>query len=210
LDAEKFLEAAREIVRAEQESLAATPEALGLVQGVLRAWNEACDLRPAFVTFHAEHEDLLGKTPAEDVPGWANILRDRLGLYHVRSSGEPEPILVFRYRVGDVPELRGIGERRPLAVPTVLDGSLSEAFCPAPAAESSGRVLDLSAADREPASEVLHPYRHLEAREIFRVGEVTEGVPEDLAKARRAHLLRLRESYPEYASPVDADLLEKS
>lgn len=116
------------------------------------------------------------------------------------------PILVFVYPVSVVPDRRGF-KGKPLAVPTVVDGELSPAFCPAPGSDPVGRVVNLAGEDREPAREVVHPFFVPEAEHIFRVGEVTRPVPADLAATRTRHLRHLRDLRPGYAAATDADLL---
>lgn len=183
----------------------ATAEDRARLEALLRAWRLACDLRPVFASFYADHEDLLSDTPPAD---WADRLRDRLGLAHLAPDARRPaiPILVFRYPVSAVPRRLGLRGRKPLATPTVLDGELSPAFCPAPPEEPCGRVVELRGNLERPAREVLHPFFYLGLEHLYRVGQVTAPVPGDLWDARQAHLLWLRERYPGYAATTDPEL----
>ncbi len=176
------------------------------LEAVVRAWRLACDLRPVFASFYADHEDLFDQPPAD----WADRLRDRLGLAHLAPAARRPsiPILVFRYPVAAVPKRLRLRGRNPLATPAVLDGDLSPAFCPAPPDEPCGRVVELRGRLDRPAREVLHPFFYLGPEHLYRVGQVTAPVPEDLWDARQAHLLWLRQRYPGYAAVTDPELDE--
>ena len=205
----RIIAAATEVARHWPAVDQADAEARSLVEGILRAWNGIADLRPAYVGFVAEHEGLLGASPDDAEDGWADRLRDRLGLAHLDPAQRgPVHILVFRYPVTRVPTRLRLKGRRPLATPTVLDSRWSRAFCPAPRGVPCGRAVDLAAELNEPASEVVHPHFDLEVRELFRVGKIAREVPEDLWEARRAHLLWLREQtgHPDYAVDTDPEL----
>lgn len=205
---ELLLSIARSVMAARDKD-AVDGEAGEQLQAFLDLWNRTCDLRPTYVSFHADHEELLRERGRKH-PDWPNRLRDRLGLYHLDpgSRGGPLHVLVFRYQVSKVPKQREWKSGYPLAVPTVLDMKPSRAFCPAPANDSYGRVVDLGGAGLEPAREVLHPFRALVARELYLVGEVTEPVPADVWPARRKHLLKLREmsGREDYAALTDPEL----
>lgn len=202
---EDLLAWAREAV----ESRDSGSEAWQRLDSVLQTWSSLLDLRPVYVGFWDDQKALFGIRPSEDLPGWADVLRDRLGLLHLapdRRSGAI-PILVFRYSVGSVPKRAGL-RGRPLAVPTVLDSDFSEAFCPAPQDEHYGRAVDLSASLDESSREVLHPFLPYSAGQLFRVGRI-EAPSGPVGTARTAHLMALRErcSRPEYAAGTDGDLL---
>jgi hypothetical protein len=98
---------------------------------------------------------------------------------------------------------------RPLAIPTVLDGRFSAAFCPAPKGEQFGHVVDLSARLESPARELVHPFFQLKVDQLFRVGYIRRPIPHDLGEARAAHILYLREQCerPDYATDTDNDIL---
>ncbi len=204
----RIVEAAAEVSGHWPEVDQADAEARRLLEGVLGTWNGVSDLRPAYASFYAEHESLLGDASEG---AWADRLRDRLGLAHLDPAQRgPIHILVFRYPVTRVPTRLRLRGRRPLATPTVLDSRWSTAFCPAPSNHHCGRVVDLAAELNEPASEVVHPHFDLEVKDLFRVGRVTKGVPEDLWEARQAHLLWLREQtgHPDFAADTDPELEE--
>ncbi len=207
----RIVEAAVEVARHWPEVEKAGAEARSLLEGILGAWNGVSDLRPAYASFFAEHESLLGGTPDSASGAWADRLRDRLGLAHLDPGARgPIHILVFRYPVTRVPTRLRLRGRRPLATPTVLDSRWSRAFCPSPPDHHCGRVVDLAAELNEPASEVVPPHFDLDAKDLFRVGRVTKSVPEDLWEARQAHLLWLRErtGHPDYAADTDPELGE--
>ena len=108
------------------------------LEAALAEWHPRLDLRPVFAGFWQEQKDLLDGGP----PDWADVLRDRLGLLHLspRRPGQELPIFVFRYPIRRIPRRLGLRDERALAVPTVLDGQLSEAFCPAPMEDAYGRA----------------------------------------------------------------------
>jgi len=174
--------------------------------------------RPVYAGFWSEVADLFGKTPDADVPDWADRLRDRLGLAHLspKSADQPKRILLFRYPVEVVPRLVGEHDRRPLRVPTVLDGSFSDAFCPAPLEQPTGHVVHLRGeADRDEDGqprlrrEILHPRFPFRAEQLFRRGSVREAVdPNLIPVARGVHLSFCRElaGRPDYALGTDGDL----
>ena len=174
---------------------------------VLGAWSSRCDLRPVYATFWEDQRDLFEGSRAD----WADALRDRLGLLHYAPGVRGEiPILVFRYPVSEVPRHVQVRDGRPLAAPTVLDGELCEAFCPAPKGETCGRVLDLSAPFDEPSREVVHPFFPYRPEHLFRVGTVRRSLPASLTEARKAHLLAVQAhcSRVDYAMGTDGDLLK--
>lgn len=169
-----------------------------------------CDHRPVFATFY---EDFSGCFRDDAEPDWPDLLRDRLGLYHISqwvNPGLPRPMFLFRYPVRHVPRRQGADptSHRPLVAPTVLDHALSEAFCPAPQSMPRGRVVTLDwngPQYPDPVREVLHPFVPLGAEHLFRIGSVRRPVPDDLTRARRAHIERLRElsGRPDFAQSTD-------
>lgn len=167
------------------------------------------DVRPVFSTFYEDFQAIL----EEPSPNWTDQIRDRLGLFHInqwQAGGLPRRVFLFRYRVRDLPHQPGHAQTRLLAVPTVVDHRLSEAFCPAPRGLDRGRVvnLDVNLKD-EPVRELLHGHMLLNASHLYRVGLVTTHVPRDLAAPRRDHLLWLRmlAGMDDYAAATDGDLL---
>ena len=172
----------------------------------LGSWSSLLDLRPVYATFWEDQRDLF----ESGRPDWADTLRDRLGLLHLSPALRGEiPILVFRYPVREVPRHIEVRDGRPLAAPTVLDGELCDAFCPAPQGETCGRVVDLSAPFEEPSREVVHPFFPYRVEHLFRVGAVRRFVPSSLQEARRTHLLAVQtlSSRPDYGMGTDQDLL---
>ena len=169
-----------------------------------------CDHRPVFAAFY---EDFLDDVRDPVDTTWPNKLRDRLGLFHINQWLRPLPrhVFLFRYTVRELPRLQGDLERRPIAVPGVLDHRLSEAFCPAPQELDRGQCVNLEAnSQSQPAREVLHLFMPLEPKHLFRVGTVTSPVPDYLGPARRDHLiwLRLLSGRENFAAQTDADLFQ--
>jgi hypothetical protein len=181
-------------------------------EAILEEWDRVLDLSPVWATFWEDVKRIFGNSPTDDIPDWPDKLRDWAGLYHLDPAGRvgEVPLFVFRYAVGELPRLKGERERRPLAVPTVLDGRLSEAFCPSPKGQPTGHVVGLGADDDALRREVLHPALPFRAKNLFRAGIVRRPVPVDLTAARRKHLDNLRytisEDYFTYAEETDRDL----
>lgn len=183
------------------------------LDSALRAWTRQIQLRPTFAAFWEDLSALFGNTPDQDAEGWADRLRDRLGLAHYdpKARRGPIDILVFRYEVGSLARISELGEDvRALVPPTVLDGNLSEVFCPSPPGAGTGHTLDLGGAFDSLRREVLHPASAFGARHLWRIGTIQ--VPVDLASLadlRSLHLLWLREQtgVADYAADTDGDLL---
>ncbi len=169
-----------------------------------------CQHRPVFAAFYEDFIDDLND-PANT--GWPNKLRDRMGLYHInqwQTGGLPRRVFLFRYAVKELPRFRGEGDRRPMAVPAVIDHRLCEVFCPTPREMDRGRVVDFTnGSGEEPVREILHLFMVPSVGQLFRVGEVTTPVPEDLGSARCNHLEWLRQltDRADYGSITDRDLL---
>jgi hypothetical protein len=187
-------------------------DAVRRLNDILQDWERVIDARPVFAGFWDEAVDLFGETPADDPPGWADALRDSLGLLHYDpgTRGGAIEILVFRYPVAAVPRLKGLErDRRPLVPPTVLDNTSSPAFLPAPRGSLTGHVIDLSAQAGSLRREVLHPGVPFEAKHLWRVGTITRPVdPANLSVARGLHLWMVREASGrmDYAMGTDGDL----
>jgi hypothetical protein len=118
-------------------------------------------------------------------------------------------VFLFRYTVRELPRRIGEADRRPIALPTVLDHRLAEAFCPAPQGLRQGQVLNLREnATQQPAREVLHLFMQPKPEHLFRVGTLKTPVPDYLGSARRDHLiwLRLLSDREDYAAGTDSDL----
>jgi hypothetical protein len=168
----------------------------GRLQGILNSWNRKRDLRPLWAGFWDEMKDLFGETPDQDAAGWADELRNRLGLYHInppeRYTSEIE-IFVFRYPVRIVPILEDRREFRALAIPTALDYRLNEAFFPAPQAHSVGYSVYLGT--KQPYrsyKEIVHFHVAFTPEHLFRVGTIKQPAEPDLSPVRKQHLEWLR------------------
>lgn len=178
------------------------------LDAVLATWTKAIDLRPVFAGFWEDLQDVFGPNPASDPAGWADALRNRLGLVHHDAARGEIDVLVFRYPVRLVPKLRGSG-LRPIVPPTVLDGSHSDAFCPAPKGTPGHTVdLDITTELRE-RREVLHPAVALGVEHVFRVGTIRKATDRTLLPlARYEHLTQVRAASGrvDYAAVTDGDL----
>lgn len=177
----------------------------------LKRWASTRDLRPVFVGFWEDLHEVFGADPEHDPLGWEDNLRDRLGLSHYDPgvTARPIPILVFKYDVRSIPHYRTRERTRAVAVPSVLDGRISSAFCPAPRGLSFGRVVDLSASLYVLGREAVHAFLPPDVRQLFRVGEVRGPVSLDLSRARLWHLEYLRDEMgrADYALGTDGDLV---
>jgi len=204
-----------DVVKLAEDALANDRNASQRLDKLLQWFVQKRDRRPVFAGVWEDLSDLFGETPMQDLSGWADNLRDRLGLYtYDPKQSDAINILVFRYPVEIVPRLSGVdGKMRPLTVPCVLDGDLSQAFCPAPRESDTGYTMDLAGArscDRL-TREVLHPAMRLRTKHLFRVGTITRPVdPEAIREQRGLHLTCLREHLgrPEYGKHTDEDLLQ--
>jgi hypothetical protein len=190
-----------------------TSDSIRLLNQALDTWARNIDARPMYAAFLDDLEAVIG-VEREGPPGWAEALRDALGLLHLdpgdRRIGGSIDILVFRYPVKDVPRLSG-GSRdeRPLLSPTVLDNWTSPAFLPAPRGSLTGHVVDLSGAAPNPRREVLHPGVPFQAKHLWRVGTISQPVDRDnLSIARGLHLALVRQlsGRDDYGRGTDGDL----
>lgn len=186
---------------------ALTADQRNALDAALSTWRLRTDHRPVFAAFWEDMKDLFeGDAPAE----WADRLRDRMGLAHYApAGGKPFEIIVFRYRVDRLPRTIGTSAR-PLVSPTVLDGSLTDVFCPAPKGSPTGHTLDLNAeSELEVRREVLHPAITPQSDDIFRRGSIRRSFDRELLPlARQRHLEQAREiaSRPTYGLGTDGDL----
>lgn len=195
----------------------ASPDTRDAFEDLLDKWFNAKDGRPVYCGFFADFEDDFFDASNT---GWADALRDRLGLAHFDPGDlrKPIDILAFKYPVNQVARLVGAATHtRPLIPPTVLDGDFSEAFCPPPAGGLTGHVVNLDWVDLEERRlrsaalrrEVLHPKTRLQAKHLFRVGRIEKPVDfENLPLARAAHLEQVRAASgrADYALGTDEDL----
>lgn len=180
-----------------------------LLQSALDEWQSRSDLRPVFAAFWEGLDDILPDSSKDAPPDWPNSLRDRLGLYHydARGLGRSIPIIVMQYPIKTVPQHAGSSSARAVVRPSVLDGRLSEAFCPAPASSRDGCTVDLAARLEQPSLEVVHAANWFTTQHVFRVGTITNGVPADLSDSRQAHLMWLRQWIADFADGTDSDLV---
>lgn len=168
----------------------------------LDVWNRKCELRPVYSTLWANHAHLFPDPddPSQDQPGRLDLLCARLGLrdcMRASATAPATPVVVFRYPVAHLPRHRSLRDgRRPLRVPSVLDGGLNAAFFPVPERADVGCPVDLEARAAELVSEFVHPPIRLRPAHFFRYGEVTAMRPTTLIDARAWHRLLLGERWP--------------
>lgn len=186
-------------------------EEVSNLDALLRSWFEELDQRPVYAGFWSEVSDFFGEEPGADVEGWADQLRDRLGLAHLNPpdwGSDSIEILVFRYPVHEIPRLKGI-RRRPLVTPTVLDGPFSEAFCPSPRNSTTGHAVHLDPQRGILRREVLHPRFPFQTSHLWRFGRIEKGITRrQLIDGRALHLLHIRDeaNREDYAEGTDGDL----
>ncbi len=178
----------------------------GFLDPVLDAWWRRSASRSTFAALAADVRPALRAAENGD-PDWADALRNLLGLVHHNPLVNPISVMLFRYRVAEVPRVEGLRDKRPLVAPTALDSGLGEAFYPGPRADLPGRAVDLGARIDDPVREVLHPCPQFGARHVVAVGEIATAVP-DLVQARWAHreLVRALVGPADFGAGVDDDL----
>lgn len=171
------------------------------LQEVLDIYAEYADARPIFAAFEEDLQDAL-----DDKDMWQDNLRNALGLSHIKQGSQ---VILLRYPVSRIPSVPGSMNTRALVIPSVLDNSLSDAFCPSPANAPTGHTVHLAPKDFNPCREVLHPWIKWQAKDIVRLGEIKTAPPPELDQARAFHLLALREfpGQSAYADDTDTDLL---
>ena len=159
------------------------------VERVLENWNQKRDVRPMFAGFWEEAADLFpeGKHVR---PDWANALRDRLGMGHLKpdDGGGPVPVLLLKYTVADVLSVSDAG--RKFAIPTVLDSGLHEHFCPTPTDCETGYVLALEALEESGYQlyrEIVHSRFSYQLSHCFRVGWIDRAPAVEWRQARKTH-----------------------
>jgi hypothetical protein len=176
---------------------------------ILRQWQERLDNRPIFAGYWDDAQSVL----ADPQPGWAEELRDRLGLLHYDPTRKPDmeiDVVVFRYPVRLIPRYSRSGPRL-LLRPTVLDGSLSEAFCTAPAGTGVGSTIDLAGRDDIPWQEVIHPPIEYKPEHAWAVDSIKACPSRDLGHSRAIHLIKLcldaTLNFQELCNVIDGDLI---
>jgi hypothetical protein len=180
-----------------------------LLSDILQLWHDSLDNRPTFAAYWDDAQSIL----ADPKPGWAEELRDRLGLLHyepARKPGREMDVVVFRYPVRLIPRLSRSGPR-PLLRPTVLDGALSEAFCTAPPGTGVGSTVDLAGRDDDPWQEIIHPPVELKPEHVWAIDALTTSPPGSLARSRGLHIVKLCDrattEFQELCNSTDGDLI---
>lgn len=149
--------------------------------------NQNRDVRPLFVGFWGEVKEFFENND----PEWPDKLRDCFGLGHLDPMGEPIPIVIFRYRLGEVAPIDGNSDLL-AAIPTILDSEFSPFFCPTPKNEIKGQILDLSTDDPENyriSTEVLHRSIDYKPDHIYRFGYISRPPGTTGETARKIHFL---------------------
>ncbi len=167
-----------------------------MIERFTSTWNERRDKRPMFATTELEVEDIF----QDEDDGWAERLRDRLGLGHHSPlpDGPPVEVLVMRYTVAEVLAAAGAGLGDP-AIPTVLDCNLSCYFFPSPIPNPAaganpyyGHTVNLATVENENdyliGVELLHPRLDYQPEHLFRFGVIARPVTMSLERARSFHL----------------------
>jgi len=189
------------MLRARETSTAFDPFKGARLEKWLRHVSSGSDRRPAFVAPFAEVEDILKQ------PGWANRLRDALGLGHIHTwAGSPMTVVLMQYNLIRVHNAH-IGKPAWAASPTVLDdvpGQMpNPCFFPAPkkaSADGYGYTVDLATTGATYQKEFLHGHITYTLADIRRVGEVTTDVqPARIADARKDHRELLKDDLAHFA-----------
>jgi hypothetical protein len=175
------------------------------LRDILDSFSTHRNLRPAFAGFYLDIQDIF--TPTNT--GWADDLRDALGLYHYNPLPPVKEltVLVFRYAVKSVPHLLSDTKRRPLVPPTVLDSKPNPSFCPVPAGSLTGHTVHLGQKVPPLMREVLHPPVAYKPSHLFRMGAIRKPVQvATLEESRRWHLEVVRDESrrPDFAQSTDA------
>ncbi|QFY41206.1 hypothetical protein F6R98_00090 [Candidatus Methylospira mobilis] len=165
----------------------------------LTTWNAERDKRPSFVTTELEVEDIL----QDAAPGWAEKLRDRLGLGHYSpmAGAAPIPVFIMRYPLEEVYSTHD--EQGQPSIPTLLDGRLNDFFFPSPLPGPNpdpnpclGHTLNLTPVDDENdyklGVELLHRRIDYRPEHFYRTGIIANPLGMPLERARRFHLPWLR------------------
>ncbi|WP_264492160.1 hypothetical protein [Rhodobacter sp. KR11] len=151
-------------------------------------WNSLRDHRPAFSTLLSSVAD------AVESPGWAEILRDQLGLAHFDGAHVPLPVALCKFSVKDVcrewtnsPPWQ---TSTPITKPTVLDSDLWEHYFPAPRTVPHGQAMALTPCTDAAAIklELLNARVTYRPENIWKVGQIVTRAPlSDITSLRRSH-----------------------
>ena len=116
-------------------------------------------------------------------------------------NGEPIPVLLLRYRVGDVLNAAS-GETKITATPTVLDSGWGPFFCPTPVdGWNEGQALDLSPGGEKKYllnCEILHRHIEYQPSYLYRAGWITNSPGKTCEKARKIHLEFLQTDFKNF------------
>jgi hypothetical protein len=175
---------------------------------LLERWQMRVDNRPLFSAFWEEARGVVENPKA----GWADDLRDRLGLSHIdpvqRGVADGIKVVLFRYPIKIVP---GAASGMKLLVrPSVLDGTLNDAFYTAPGDSGTGATVDLQVRNGQPLQEVIHPAVQFRSEHVWAVDKIRAPIP-DLSSARGFHCLKVCSVAPsdfvQLCEEIDGDLL---
>lgn len=195
---------AEDVVNSSHSNLAS----INLLNSYFEFWNTQMDFRPVFAGYWEEFSGLFNPDPILDNPNWTDVIRDRLGLLHYDPSVRPPiDVIAFRYSIDEIPKLVGApSDTKPLVPPSVLDTKFSKAFCPSPIGNLAGHTVDLSMSEVYPCQEVLHPNVALKSKHVWRVGQITKPVEDDILKnARPWHLMCVRDFTGRSDYAIDTD-----
>ena len=161
----------------------------------LTVWTAQRDHRPIFGTFVDAVQE------AADDADWPHRLRDSLGLGHYGRTAEDGPAVVMQMRYPLSEALNAAKARKwaaSVALPTPLDGGMSEFFFPSPAGHPYGATLNLEpgCADQL-APEILHASFEYRINHIHAIGVISRPHPMQgtvLSSARDQHLGAVRQA----------------
>ncbi len=155
----------------------------------LTQWNARRDHRPIFAAWKDELIDHLAH------PGWADQIRDRLGLAHYNPrEGGDIAVALMEYDVATV--LRAatpLGIRQAFVRPTVLDSTPWPWFFPSPSDLPYGRTVNLDKTSAVFAAELLHVHISYTRDHMKRLGWIRKPADlVDVSHLRNRHLAVLR------------------
>ncbi|MBF0132308.1 MAG: hypothetical protein HQL75_06945 [Magnetococcales bacterium] len=167
------------------------------------AWNKKRPPKPRFAAL--EEEDMQALIRGNN---WEELLRNQMGLSHLRPSSAPLYVALMRYTVGDVLHAaKAQGIKTPFAIPTVLDQPINEYFFPAPLTpfqgerKTFGRTMSLqpSGYDTPLLAELLHVKLDYEPKHMIKTGQILQPRPtHPIWQLRNSHLAALRQKTQEH------------
>jgi hypothetical protein len=175
---------------------------------LLERWQMRVDNRPLFSAFWEETRGVAENPKV----GWADELRDKLGLAHIdpaqRGIGGEIRVVLFRYPIRIVP--RSASGMKLLVRPSVLDGTLNDAFYTAPGGSGAGATVDLQVRNGQPWQEVIHPAVQFRSEHVWAVDKIRAPIP-DISSARGFHCHKICSGAPsdftQLCEEIDGDLL---